>query len=110
MLADYTFYTSSYGGTLPQPLFDAGIRRAEETVLALLCPRTPGDLTDTGLAAVKMAVCAQLESGLDKPAESESTGTSRVQWHKDLLRIHGMPVSAGVLGYLQQAGLAGGWL
>ena len=110
MMVDYIFYTSSYGGTLPQPLFDGGIRRAEETVLALLYPRLPGDLEEEDTAAVKMAVCAQLESGFDRPVASESAGDNRTELHRNVLRIHGMPVSAGAVGYLRQAGLAGGWI
>ncbi len=104
------FYTSSYGGTLPLPLFDGGIRRAEETILALLYPRVPGDLDGTDMTAVKMAVCAQLESGLDRPVAAESAGNSRTELHRTVVRTGGMPVSAGALGYLRQAGLAGGWI
>ena len=110
MLVDYSFYMSSYGGKLPQPLFDGGIRRAEEVILALLYPRLPGDLDASDTAVVKMAVCAQLESGLDRPVAAESAGNSRTELHRNVLRIHGMPVSAGAVGYLRQAGLAGGWL
>ena len=110
MLADYIFYTSSYGGTLPRALFDGGIRRAEETILALLYPRVPGDLDGTDMTAVKMAVCAQLESGLDRPVAAESAGNSRTELHRTVVRTGGMPVSAGALGYLRQAGLAGGWI
>ena len=110
MMVDYGFYTSSYGGSLPKPLFDGGIRRAEEIVLALLYPRTPGDLDAAESTAVKQAVCAQLESGLDKPVAAESAGNSRTELHRNVMRIGGMPVSAGALGYLRQAGLAGGWI
>ena len=104
------FYTSSYGGTLPLPLFDGGIRRAEETILALLYPRVQGDLDGADMTAVKMAVCAQLESGLDRPVAAESAGNSRTELHRTVVRTGGMPVSAGALGYLRQAGLAGGWI
>ena len=109
-MVDYEFYTSSYGGTLPRPLFDGGIRRASETISALLYPRTPGDLNDEDMTAVKMAVCAQLESGLDRPVSAESAGNSRTELHRGVMRISGMPVSAGAVGYLRQAGLAGGWI
>ena len=110
MMVDYSFYTSSYGGKLPQPLFDGGIHRAEETILALLYPRLLGDLNDADTTAVQMAVCAQLESGLARPVAAESAGNSRTELHRTVLRVHGMPVSAGAVGYLRQAGLAGGWI
>ncbi|MBR4960586.1 MAG: hypothetical protein IKY52_06795, partial [Clostridia bacterium] len=60
--------------------------------------------------AVQMAVCAQLESGLDRPVAAESAGAVRTELHPGIVRVGGMPVSAGALGYLRQAGLAGGWI
>lgn len=110
MKVTYLFYTSSYNGTLPQPLFDAGVQRASEVILALLYPRCPGDLTEEERTAVHMAVCAQIDAGLDRPVLSESTGSGSVRYHDGLLRIHGMPVAAGALGYLERAGLACRWV
>ncbi len=105
-MVDHTFYQSSYGGTLPRTLFVAGIRQAQGTILSLLYPRTTGDLDAAGYRAVQLAICAQVESGLDKPV----TEAGDAALDRGVLRIHGMPVAAGAVSVLRQAGLLGGWL
>lgn len=106
ILVDHTFYQSSYGGTLPRTLFVAGVRQAQGIILSLLYPRTTGDLDAAGYRAVQLAICAQVESGLDKPVTEDGNATL----DPGVLRIHGMPVAAGAVGVLRQAGLLGGWL
>lgn len=106
-MVDYSFYQSSYGGTLPRTVFLTGIRQARETILSLLYPRTPGDLDDTQVRAVQMAICVQVESGLDKPVTKTEQGDTL---DKGIVRIHGMPVSSGAVSILRQVGLLGGWV
>lgn len=105
-MVDYSFYQSSYGGTLPKTLFLGGIRQAREIILGLLYPRTPGDLDTHQYQAVQMAICAQVESGLDKPVTETESG----KLDSGVLRVHGMPVSSGAVSILRQAELLGGWV
>lgn len=105
-MVDYTFYQSSYGGTLPRTLFLSGIRQAREIILSLLYPRTPGDFDDTRFRAVQMAICAQVEAGLDKPVTTTESGPL----DSGVVRIHGLPVASGAVSILRQAGLLGGWV
>lgn len=110
MLVDYGFYQSVYGGVMPFALFAAGLPRAEETIRALLYPRVPEDLTPAGRTALQNAICAQLDSGLDKPVDAESAGDFRTQLSDNLVRIGGMPVSPGAIGFLRTAGVLQTWL
>ena len=110
MLVDYGFYQSVYGGVMPFPQFAAGLPRAEETIRALLYPRVPEDLEPDGFRALQTAVCAQLDSGLDRPVDSESSGDFRTQLSGSLVRIGGMPVSPGAIGFLRAAGVLQTWL
>lgn len=106
MMVDYSFYQSSYGGTLPRTLFTAGVRQAQGIILSLLYPRTTGDLDSSQYQAVQMAICAQVESGLNGPVAKEDNTTL----DSGILRIHGMPVASGTVSILKQVGLLGGWV
>lgn len=110
MLVDYGFYQSVYGGVMPAALFAVNLPRAEETVLALLSPRLPEDLDEAGCRALKMAVCAQLDSGLNRPVEEESAGDFRSRLAGSLVRIGGMPVAPGAVGFLRSAGALQQWV
>ncbi len=110
LMVDYDFYWNLYGGLLPESTFNQAVGRAGEIILALLTPRTLADLTDVELECARLAVCAQVESGLDRPVTYENVGEFRSQLAEGMLRIHGMPVSAGAAAYLRQAGLLEMWL
>ncbi|MBQ4606104.1 MAG: hypothetical protein IJB15_05330 [Clostridia bacterium] len=110
MTVDYSFYQSVYGGALPQALFAVGLPRAAETILALLYPRRPEDLDPSETEAVHMAICAQLEAGLDRPVDTEVSGDFQTRFSGSLLRIHGMPVAPGAVGFLRQAGVLQQWV
>ena len=94
----------------PCPCLTVGYAGLRKPFWLCCIPVFRGDLDGTDMTAVKMAVCAQLESGLDRPVAAESAGNSRTELHRTVVRTGGMPVSAGALGYLRQAGLAGGWI
>ncbi|MBQ8640644.1 MAG: hypothetical protein IJ480_00370 [Clostridia bacterium] len=110
MTVDYSFYQSVYGGTLPRVLFDAGLSRAEETILSLLYPRRMEDLDPAETKGLCMAVCAQLDAGLDRPVDSETAGDFQTRFAGSLVRIHGMPAAPGAVGYLRQAGVLRQWV
>lgn len=110
MLVDYGFYQSVYGGAMPFALFAAGLPRAEETIRALLYPRVPEDLDPAGCEGLKMAVCAQLDSGLDSPVETEKNGDFQTRLSGSLVRIGGMPVAPGAVGFLRSAGVLQQWV
>jgi len=109
-VVDFLTYRETYGGTLPETVFTAQKRGAQDTILALLYPRQPKDLTAVETKAVAMAICAQIDSGLDKPFASEKNGDWRAQYAPGLIRIGGMPVAPGAVGYLRAAGLLESWL
>ncbi len=110
LTVDYDFYWNLYGGLLPEMTFNQAVGRAGETILALLSPRTPADLTDVERECARLAVCAQVEAGLDRPVTYENAGEFKTQLADGMLRIHGIPVSAGAAAYLRQAGLLEMWL
>lgn len=110
MLVDYGFYQSVYGGVMPAARFAAGLPLAEETILALLLPRLPEDLDPAGREALKMAVCAQLDSGLNRPVDEERAGEFHCSLAGSLVRIGGMPVAPGAVGYLRSAGALQQWV
>ncbi len=109
-MVDYGFYQSVYGGVMPAALFAVGLPRARETILALLYPRTPEDLDPAGQKAFQMAVCAQLDSGLDRPVASETAGGNRMQLADSVVRVGGMPVAPGAVGFLRAAGALQQWI
>ena len=70
----------------------------------------PEDLDDAGRSALKMAVCAQLDSGLNRPVDEESAGDFRSRLAGSLVRIGGMPVAPGAVGFLRSAGALQQWV
>ena len=109
-MVDYGFYQSVYGGVMPMALFAVGLPRAQETILTLLYPRKTEDLDPDGVRAVQMAVCAQLDSGLDRPVDGETAGDFQTRLSGSILRIGGMPVAPGAVGFLRQAGVLQQWV
>lgn len=109
-MVDYRFYTSTYGGTLPEPLFRSGVQQAEGIILSLLYPRQMGELTAVAQLAVQKAICAQVESGLDRPVANEKTEHQQTTLHPGLRHVHGMPISPVAMGLLRQAGLGTCWV
>ena len=110
MMVDYGFYQAVYGGVMPAAQFAVNLPAAEETILVLLCPRLPEDLDPAGQQALKMAVCAQLDSGMDRPVASESVAGNRVQLADSVIRVAGMPVAPGAVSFLRTAGVLQQWV
>ncbi len=110
LVVDVDFYRNVYGGTLPEGMFDQAVGSATEVVLALLCPRVPAGLSPVEEKAAKLAVCAQMESGLRSPVASEDVGQFRTTLAGGMMRTQGVPVAAGTAAYLRQAGLLECWL
>jgi len=109
-MVDYAYYRSAYGGTLPQTAFVTALPEARGVILGLLHPRLPEDLTPEQQDAVRMAICAQADAGLDSPVREESTPEYRAVYADTVVRIHGMPVAPAAVGYLNRAGVLQRWV